>query len=363
MGDEIPAENPWVRRASEPAQVSQPSRTVPAVPLGISSTARGNDGDEELTTATSPADVTQVGDSDDVEVFAKGQASSTIGDSGRSSALTPAPIGKGCVRATCRCLGTCHASCASSWALTMALLIFLAVVLLSDFIYSLVLLTPTPFAGFDCSTASPNCAISVATSSCLSLGGGIAGCSGACNAAASAGVAPLRITAPGAGGDFVYCPFPNRNIYFRLPTAIIMAFAAACSALSMIKRWRDGLIAGAIFAAAAGGVYFYVMIVDSSATLHVNNACADGLSMLGFPAAGTVTCATAPFIAISVLDAGLSLLCLYTAAVLFTNCRRISAQAAMYKADAPKRAAASAAAKEAFAAEVIDVDPAMRPFT
>ena len=363
MGDEIPAENPWTRRASGPAKASQPAPSLPAVPLGISSTAKGDDGDKEQTTEPSPAAVTQVEDADAVEVFAKGQASSTSEDGGRSGADSPAPYGKGCMRATCRCLGTCHASCASSWALTMALLIFLTVVLLSDFIYSLVLLTPTPFAGVDCSTASPNCAVAVTTSTCLSLGGGIAGCSGACNAAASAGVAPLRITAPGAGGDFVYCPFPNRNIYFRLPTAIIMAFAAACSALSMIKRWRDGLIAGVIFAGAAGGVYFYVMIVDSSATLHVNAACADGLSMLGFPAAGTVTCATAPFIAISVLDAGLSLLCLYTVAVLFTNCRRISAQAAMYKADAPKRAAASAAAKEAFAAEVSDVDPAMRPFT
>ena len=245
----------------------------------------------------------------------------------------------------------------------MALLIFVAVVLLSDFVYSLVLLTPAPAVG-DCSAVSPNCAAVAATGTCLSLNGGSAGCGGACDAAASAGVAPLRATSSGAGGAFVYCPFPKMNVYFRLPTAIIMACAAAFAALSLIKRWRDGLIAGAFFAAAAGGIYFYVMIVDSSATVQLNAACASGLAKLGFPAAGAVVCATAPFVAISVLDAALSLLCLYTAAVLLTNCRRISAEAAAYKADAPKRAAAAAAAKEAFSAGGGgDDEPTARPFT
>ena len=177
-------------------------------------------------------------------------------------------------------------------------------------------------------------------------------------------MAPLRASAAAAGGAFIYCPFPRADTNWRIPASVLMACAAAFAMLSMIKRWKDGLLTGAFLSLVAGGIYFYIMIVDANATRQTADACAKGLTALGFAASAGVTCSLAPAVAICVLDAALSLLLVYSSTVLYANCRRVAQEAAEYKARAPLRAATASAAREAFSAGAGD-DPAPppRPFT
>lgn len=219
---------------------------------------------------------------------------------------------RGCVRATRQCCSRAHGTIAGSTVCSLSLLGIAAAGSFALFVYSLTQLGSRTVVG-QC-PGTVGCAVGLASSNCLTIGGGGQSCENVCAWYAEQNAAPVQFTVAGfkwgSGSDaYVYCPFPKINTNWRIPLTLFASILSLIALLAVAKRWRTSVIVCAFLHWAAGGLYFWVMIQDSAAVDRASTAC--GKRFASLPAAGAyglaeLQCAQAKFVAVCLVDAALS---------------------------------------------------------
>ena len=171
-------------------------------------------------------------------------------------------------------------------------------------------------------------------------------CATVCAAAAYDSIAPFRfvpVTPSMAGGQAIWCGFPQANVAWRVPLSLFAGLAALGALASVASKRATPIVLLALLLGVAGALFLYVMGIDAVAVGKGQQACQAGAVPTAVAAAetGKVTlskCDSSMFAAVAVLDFFLSPTLLFCAWMLLKH-RSAMAQPGYGAPAAPKSSA------------------------
>jgi hypothetical protein len=324
--DPVPVDNPWARPppptappptpdgAAAAAAAAPGARAAPLPP------ARGR-GAAAPPPATYEPPVAVAGGSDDAtgggrqsrrELSTAAADGSTVEHPGAPGAAAAAG-GGGARRSVCHgcrlcCVGM-HRWFVEGNACGGSLLALLAVACLGLFGFSAYLLPPHPTVGSACDDDA--CVTGVAASdTCIGFASekSAATCSSVCDS--YAGPTPFRFTlaemqfAVDAGHQWISCPFPRANTNWRLTTTFFSGLLLLAAVVGYWLRWRRPLALLGLCALTAGGIMFYVIILDADSVVKATTSCAESFARVTTAYGGVgLVCDQVPYAAVAVMDA------------------------------------------------------------
>jgi hypothetical protein len=250
------------------------------------------------------------------------------------------------VKITClgRCGKICNLGHEKIVKSTVLFSIFLGITILFTFgvfIYSLMLLKPYVSIGTSCTPpssqfsdvcSSPLNSISMM---CGSLQCSSCSCANICTNSQFSSISPFLFTIPSIltrnnittassfsfsnPHDYIYCPFPYVDSTWRITLTFFTSLLGLLSFFIIWKGYKLLLLFATLCMLTASGMFFYVMVIDSTSVNNSVNACVNNFPSWTLPTSwgSKVSCFYAPLIAIPILDATCFVITFYTALVFY----------------------------------------------